>query len=150
MNRSLSAFASTAVIAFACFGSAPAKAIPLCDWLIRSYCSAGCYTYKVPNSQVIEGTEDCDARFAFVEESVGVAPAEPVLQCSRSANGYACQAWPQGSEISYDWHGDNSAIVTDVLDPIHEFSCSAGTVSVSVVAPGGATSTASVNLPNCN
>jgi len=149
MFRTLYSFASSALVAAACFSSVPANAIELCETRFRTLCTNNCYTYSSP---VINGTVECDKlNFVITQDAFSAAPADPTLQCSRTTEGYSCEAWPQGEEISYDWYGDdNTAIVTDIINPFRHFSCSAGTVSVVVTGPGGGTSIASATLPACN
>jgi hypothetical protein len=149
MFRSFCSFATSALVAAACLNSVPANAIELCETRFRSLCTDNCYTYSGP---VTEGVLECDKlNLVITQDSLSAPPADPILQCDRTSQGYACEAWPQGEQISYDWYGDdNTAIVTDILNPFRHFSCSAGTVSIVVTGPGGGTSIASTTLPACN
>jgi hypothetical protein len=149
MFRYFYSFASTAVVAAACFSSVPANAIELCETRFRILCTDNCYVYSGP---VTDGTRECDLLNSVItQDAFSAAPADPILQCARTSQGYTCEAWPQGEQISYDWYGDdNTAIVTDIINPFRHFSCDAGTVSVVVAGPGGGTSIASATLPACN
>jgi len=149
MFRSFSYFASSALVAAACLASVPANAIELCETRFRNLCTTNCYTYSGP---VVDGVLECDKlNFVITQDAFSAPPADPILQCDRTAEGYACEAWPQGEQISYDWYGDdNTAIVTDIVNPFRHFSCNAGTISIVVTGPGGGTSIASTTLQACN
>jgi hypothetical protein len=149
MFRSFHSFATSALVAAACLNSVPANAIELCETRFRTLCTDNCYVYSGP---VTDGVLECDKlNFVITQDSLSAAPADPILQCDRTSQGYACEAWPQGEQISYDWYGDdNTAIVTDIVNPFRHFSCNSGTISIVVTGPGGGTSIASTTLPACN
>lgn len=150
MFRSICSLASSALVAAVCLHSVPASAIELCETRFLNFCTTGdCYIYSAP---VVNGTVECDKlNFVITQDALSAAPADPSLQCDRTSQGYACEAWPQGEGISYDWYGDdNTAIATDIINPFRYFGCNAGTVSVAVTGPGGGTSIASAALPACN
>jgi hypothetical protein len=149
MFRSFYSFATSALVAAACLNSVPANAIELCETRFRSLCTDNCYIYSGP---VTEGVLECDKlNLVITQDSLSAPPADPILQCDRTSQGYTCEAWPQGEQISYDWYGDdNTAIATDITNPFRYFSCTAGTVSIAVTGPGGGTSIASTTLPACN
>ena len=149
MFRSLYSFASTALVAAACLTSVPANALELCETRFRNLCTDNCYAYAGP---ITDGTRECDKQNVVITlDAFSASPADPMLQCDRTSQGYVCEAWPQGEQISYDWYGnDNTAIVTDIINPFRHFSCNAGTISVVVTGPGGGTSIASATLPACN
>lgn len=137
--------AGTAALAGA---SSSAKA-DFCDWRMRTACEVDCYVFIAP---VINN--DCDSVNALVIDHAPAdqPPPSPQLKCSRSDTGYACEAWPQSDELGYVWSSDQGTSATAnslVSDAIEDFSCSAGTVTVTVVSPAGATSSASTTLPSC-
>ncbi|TDR44123.1 hypothetical protein DFR29_106271 [Tahibacter aquaticus] len=151
MFRSFCSFASSAVVIAACLSSATAHADKFCETIPLNLCNTTeCYT---STSQSLTDADCTDSVYVLTTQSIGTAPANTSLQCSRasSGHGYTCEAWPQGEEISYDWfNSNNSAIATDVINPFRSFNCNAGTISVAVVGPGGGTSLASATLPSCN
>ena len=137
--------AGTAALA----GSSSNAKADFCDWRMRTACETACYVFIAP---VINN--DCDSVNAMV---IDHAPAElpppsPQLKCSRSDTGYACEAWPQSEDLDYVWSsGDGASAATTVLapNPTQNFSCSGGNVTVTIVTPAGASSTASSTLPSC-
>lgn len=151
MFRSFCSFASSVVAIAACLSSATAHADKFCETIPLNLCNTGnCYSYV---SNAFTEADCTDSVVVVTSQSIGAAPTDPRLECSRSGSGhgYTCEAWPQGEEISYDWfNSNNTAIATDVINPFRSFSCNAGTVSVAVVGPGGGTSITSATLPSCN
>ncbi len=129
--------------------SSNAKA-DFCDWRMRSVCEVGCYVFIAP---VINN--DCDSVNALVIDHApsDVPPPAPQLKCGRSDTGYSCEAWPQSEDLGYLWSSDQGASATTstlVADPVENFSCSGGNVTVTIVSPAGATSSATTALPSCN
>lgn len=154
MFHSLVSRVSLAVAAVT-FCSAAANADQFCDVRLQNFCSTNtpseCYTSVSPYDGGDGGS--CDESFVYIvtKSDYGSAPAHPLLKCAAVGARYECEAWPQGDGLSYNWYGDdNSAIVTEVINPFRSFSCDAGTVSVAIVGPGGGSSIATATLPACN
>lgn len=151
MFRSFYSFACSTLVAAACLTSVQANAIELCETRSVIRCTDDCYRYMGPTILGVDVRQCDEQNFVITQDAFSAAPSDPMLQCDRTSQGYACEAWPQGEQISYDWYDDdNTAIVTDIVNPFRHFSCDAGTISVVVTGPGGGTSIASTTLPACN
>lgn len=147
MFRPILMCVSAALCAVAYSGSALAGGDEWCHTRLRSLCSDECHAYMAP-SNVIEN--ECDMMSLVITiDSLDAAPADPSLQCTRNETGYLCEAWPQGEEISYSW-SESSTVATDARNPFRQLSCGIGSVSVAVIGPSGAASTATADLPACN
>ncbi len=147
MFRPIFMIASTALIAFAYSSNAAASGDEWCHTRLRALCSEECYAYMAP-SNVIEN--ECDMKTLVITvDAIDAPPADPSLQCTASGGGYLCEAWPQGEAISYSW-SDDSTFSSDARNPFRQVSCGAGTLSVAVIGPSGASSVASAELPACN
>jgi hypothetical protein len=132
--------------AFAALFAAPGHATEYCDTRLRLNCTQGCYVYSSPIFDA-----ECDKTAMIVtRDAFDAPPANPTLQCSRSGDGYRCEAWPQSEQISYAWSSYEQTVVTDVLNPYQFFGCSGGDIGVAVIGPGGGASVTTLTLPACN
>lgn len=88
-----------------------------------------------------------------------IAAAEPpspaFLNCEAMGASYFCEAYPQGSDLSYEWYTDGGITMPQMPNPSSPFvtvSCwgnMPGSVAVTVVSPYGVGATATRSLPAC-
>ncbi len=151
MFRSFYSVACSSLVASACLTSVPANAIELCETRLVIHCTDGCYNYMGPVIQGVDVRQCDEQNFVITQDAFSAPPADPILQCDRTSQGYDCEAWPQGEEISYAWVSEQAGTVTiNALNPHRYFSCGGGEVSVAVIGPSGAASVATATLPDCN
>lgn len=153
MFRSLASCLSSAILAAAFLSAAPARAdIELCEAILSDTCPNGCYRYQIQGGIDLNGTSECNASIGTViQDDSSSPPIAPSLECKRSGNSYACQAWPKGTSLTYSWASDQSSeVITGDPEPYQTFSCDGGVVVVSVSSPLDATADASITLPACD
>ncbi len=101
---------------------------------------ADCRFRVTANGQVVERVGRCVAP--------PVPPPEPGIDCAEGPEGIACEAWPQGAQLTYAWTVSSTLTPPEVIDPalpLLMVSCvpgaDAGRVNVVITAPSGAIST---------
>jgi hypothetical protein len=91
---------------------------------------------------------------AYLIEAVE-PPSPAFLNCEGLGGGYFCEAYPQGSHLSYEWSTDGGIYIpypTNPSSPFLTVSCwggMPGSVAVTVVSPFGMGATATRTLPAC-
>ncbi len=82
-------------------------------------------------------------------------PTPAFVNCEPLGGSYLCEAWPQGSDLTYEWNIDGGVAPPYMIDPSNPFltlNCYGGipgSVAVTVVSPYGIGSTATRMLPAC-
>ncbi|MCQ4166831.1 hypothetical protein [Tahibacter harae] len=153
MFRTLASCLSSIALAAAFLSASPVRAdIELCEALRSETCPNGCYRYQVPIGTELNGTSECNkSAIIVIQDDNSSPPIAPSLECKRSGNGYACEAWPKGETLTYSWASEQSNdVITGDPESSQNFSCDGGVVVVSVSSPLDAAADASIILPACD